>query len=317
MTRSRSWRPRGSRLSWDGCRVYSAPPPRNTGAYSWLFSVRRCWHRTSARWFPDAASAILWLPCLMGARSQFVDWSDKTLVPREVTMETLGERSWTGFVVVVVVGFGIAVYFGYSTIPVAHEPRGSVDEAATAEPLDQEEAAANEMTKDELDAVLLTRLAELQGEIDTIEEQARTYEEQLFGPALAWPKQVPHELSSSGFRDQVEIALGECDPDVDLLGIDCSEPPCLALLRIRSEDWRAKMVTECAPWSEPFGTQTSGISFSVTCADGSGERAEMIGAPLRKVLGETADEQAEAMSRRLQARMLEPQLHWVCAGEEK
>ena len=232
-------------------------------------------------------------------------------------METLGKRSWTGFVVVVVVGFGIAFYFGYSTTQVAHEPRGSSDEVATADPSDQEEPAASERTKDELDAVLLTRADELEGEIDTIEELARTYEEQLFGPALAWPKQVPHALSSSGFRDQVEIALGECDPDVDLIGIDCSEPPCLALLRIRSEDWRAQLVTQCARWSEPFGTQTSGISFAVTCADGSGEQAEMIGAPLQKVLGENADEQAEAMSRRLQARKLEPQLRWVCAGEEK
>jgi len=232
-------------------------------------------------------------------------------------METLGERSWTGFVVVAVVGFGIAFYFGYAASPVAYEPLGSSDEAATADPSEQQEAAASEMTKDELDAVLQTRSTELQGEIDTIEELARNYEEQLFGPPLAWPKRVPHELSSLGFRDQVEIALGECDPDVDLLGIDCSEPPCLALLRIRSEDWRAKLVTECAPWSKPFGTQTSGISFSVTCADGSAERAEMIGAPLQKILGETADEHAEAMSRRLQARKLEPQLHWICAGEEK
>lgn len=232
-------------------------------------------------------------------------------------MKTLGERSWTGFIVVVVVGFGIAFYFGYSTVPVAHETRESLDEAAEAARLDQEDAAASERTKDELDAALLTRSAELQEEIDAIEELSRTYDEQLFGPPLAWPKQVPHALSSSGFRDQVEIALGECDPDVDLIGIDCNEPPCLAVLRIRSEDWRAKLVTECAPWSGSFGTQTSGISFSVTCADGSEERAEMVGAPLHKVLGETADEQAEGVSRRLRARMLAPQLHWVCAGEEK
>ncbi len=231
-------------------------------------------------------------------------------------METLGERSWTGFVVVVAMGFGIALYFGYSTTTVVHEQRKSFDEAAEAERLDQEKAAAHERAKDEQDAILLARADELQAEIDANEELARTWEEQLFGPALAWPERVPHALSPSGFRDQVEVALGECDPDVDLIGIDCSEPPCLALLRIRSEDWRAQLVTECARWSEPFGTQTSGISFSVTCADGSGERAEMIGAPLPKVLGETADEQAEAMSRRLEARMLAPQLHWVCAGEE-
>jgi hypothetical protein len=232
-------------------------------------------------------------------------------------METLGERSWTGFIVVAVVGFGITFYFGYAGNPVAHETRKSHDEAAAADRLGQEAAAASEATKDAQDAALLTRSAELQGEIDTIDELRRTFEEQLFGPALAWPRQVPHELSEAGFRDQVEIALGGCDPDVDLIGFDCSEPPCLALLRIRSEDWRAQLVTGCAPWSRSFGTQTSGISFSVACADGSEERAEMIGAALQKVLGEAADEQAEAMSRRLQARMLGPQLAWVCAAEEK
>jgi hypothetical protein len=232
-------------------------------------------------------------------------------------MKTLGERSWTGFVVVVVVGFGIAVYFGYSTTPVAHEDRKSFDEAAEAERQDQEKAAASELTKDAQDAVHLTRLTELEREVATVESLVRTYEEQLFGPPLAWPTQVPHALSATGFRDQVEIALGECDPDVDLIDIDCSEPPCLALLRIRSERWRDQLVTECSRWSEPFGAQTSGSSFSVTCADGSEEQAEMLGAPLRKILGETADEQAEAMSTRLQARMLAAKLHWACAGEER
>ena len=113
----------------------------------------------------------------------------------------------------------------------------------------------------------------------------------------------------------MDRALGECDPDVDLVGFDCSEPPCLALLRIRSEDWRGKLITDCAPWSESFGTQTSGVSFPVTCTNGSVERAEMIGAPLHKVLGESTQPQAEAMSRRLQARRLKQQMHWVCAGE--
>ncbi len=227
------------------------------------------------------------------------------------------ERGWTGFIVVGVVGFGIAVYFGYSTVPVAHETRKSADEAAAEDRLEQEEAAASEAAKEEMDAALLARSAELEGEIGGIEVLVRTYEEQLFGQPLAWPGQVRHELSSSGFRDQVERALGECDPDVDLIDIDCSEPPCLALLRIRSEDWRTQLVTQCAPWSDPFGTETSGISFSVTCTDGSTEQAEMIGAPLQKVFGGTAEEHAEAMATRLQARKLRPQLDWVCAGEEK
>ena len=50
---------------------------------------------------------------------------------------------------------------------------------------------------------------------------------------------------------------------------------------------------------------------------GCEERAEMIGAPLHKVLGESAEPQAEAMSRRLQARRLKQQIRWVCAGEEE
>ncbi len=232
-------------------------------------------------------------------------------------METLGERSWAGFIVVAVVGFGIAFFFGYSGNPVQHETRKSFDEAEEAERSSQEDAAAAEAAKDALDASLLSRSAELQGEIDTIDELARAYEEQLFGPPLAWPGQVPRELSEAGFRDQVELALGECDPDVDLIGFDCDEPPCLAVLRIRGEDWRAELIDRCAPWAEPFGTQTSGISFAVTCADGSEEQAEMLGVPLHKVLGEADDEQEGAMARRLEARKLEPQLRWACAGKEE
>ena len=232
-------------------------------------------------------------------------------------MRTDGERSWTGFVVVLVLGFGIALFVGYTTVPVAGEPLGSLDEASPEDPAEPEEPAASGRTRDELDATLLARSTELQKEIDATEKLARTYEEQLYGAPLAWPKQVPYALSWPGFRDQVDRALGECDPDVDLVGFDCSEPPCLALLRIRSEDWRGKLITECAPWSQAFGTLTSGVSFSVTCTHGSEERAEMIGAPLHKVLGESAEPQAEAMSRRLQARRLKQQIRWVCAGEEE
>jgi len=239
-------------------------------------------------------------------------------------MRTSGQRGWGGFVVILVGGFAAAFFFGRTTEPAEYEPqplsttgtpgtpRAALDydaplEEATPAPA-QRAAAPGEVRE--------ARVAELQREIAAYEQLAAAYEEELYGLPYAWPEEVPEHLSPAGFEVNLREAVADCGAGVEVTGFDCSEPPCFALLRIREEGWRQALVHDCPAWGEHYGTTTSGASFKVECAGGGEERVEMLGMPLKEVVGEEGVGERGNMMKRLKARMKEQELRWTCLGEE-
>ncbi len=224
-----------------------------------------------------------------------------------------GRRSWTGFYVLMGAAFIGSFFFGRSAEPVSREPaaaQGS-QKAAPGAGQGRSAAAAGELGDVELEE----RAADLQREIDGLERLAQAYEDELYGTAIPWPEDVAEPMSPEGYRAGVVDAIESCGAPVDLVSFDCSEPPCFALLRSRGVDWRQALINNCPAWNETYGTTTSGASFRVECDDGSTEEVEMLGVPLKQVLGADAEIEAGNPMKRLQARMTEQQLRWTCAGE--
>lgn len=230
-----------------------------------------------------------------------------------------GKRGWGGFIVMLVGGFAGAFFFGRTTTVAEYDPMpstgggaGSLDYDAPLEPA----APASAPVGDGGEGELGQQVEELQREIAAYEQLAEVYEEELYGVALEWPAEMPALMTPEGFEAQARKAVAECGAGVDITGFDCSEPPCFMLLRVREEGWREGLVENCPAWKEPYGTMTSGASFAVECADGSEEQVEMLGVPVRELLGLENREQRKNLMKRLKARMMEQELRWTCAGEE-
>ena len=136
--------------------------------------------------------------------------------------------------------------------------RAACPEAARFDDLERENQRLN------------TELAAAGHIMDTLELEA-------YGVAPAWPDDVPDVLGPAGFGDQVRKAVDECQPGVDLIGVDCSEPPCLAVLREVGDGWWNQLVNTCPSWTEPYGSGTTMQSGKVDCGDGTTEGYVMLG----------------------------------------
>ena len=97
------------------------------------------------------------------------------------------------------------------------------------------------------------------------------------GIAPEWNPYVPEVLRPGGFEDQVRRAVEECEPDMDLVGFDCSEPPCLAIFRDLGGDSGTLTSEDCAAWHDSFGSWKTSSSDMIDCPDGVSERVLLIG----------------------------------------
>jgi hypothetical protein len=224
-----------------------------------------------------------------------------------------GRRSWTGFVVLIGGAFVVSFFFARTSEPVSLEDATgrSMERAATG----GRGTGADAPVEGADVGALEDRAADLQREIDGLEQLARAYEEELYGAPCPWPDDLPAAVTPDGFRAQVRAAVDACGGEVDLVGFDCSEPPCLALLRPQEATWRDTLIHDCPQWHETYGKTTSGASFTVECEDGSEERVEMVGVPASDVLGDDAVGEPGNLMKRLKARASDQELRWSCDGE--
>ncbi|NOY26490.1 MAG: hypothetical protein GXP62_11510 [Oligoflexia bacterium] len=87
--------------------------------------------------------------------------------------------------------------------------------------------------------------ADVSRELDRLErENARLEQENAMvrsslaakqGPPMAWPDDLPPALGADAFPSSVRQALADL-PNVDLVTVDCSEYPCLAVVLTHSQD---------------------------------------------------------------------------------
>lgn len=120
----------------------------------------------------------------------------------------------------------------------------------------------------------------------------------------------PHERPSQFYAD-LQDARVACGLRTHVVGVECSEPPCIALLRQVEGDVPAA-IAACASWAEVLPQPRIDVS-KVACTSGR-EEVVLLVSP---AAGERAPEVAAAEDARLEARRAAIREGWRCTQSVK
>ena len=113
------------------------------------------------------------------------------------------------------------------------------------------------------------------------------------GKPLQWTDSVPDRYRKEAVEKAVRDSLDQCHVDADFMGIDCSEPPCIAQIRPRAEDpqqaWLSSLMA-CAPWKDLYGEAASVMTDSLKCPDGSSQGLGLVSPDWTNPQGGQTDE---------------------------
>ena len=162
---------------------------------------------------------------------------------------------------------------------------------------------------------LQARIADLKAELEMQKKDIRWLEREMYGTPIPWPDDVDEKYRPEVFkRDFAQIAE-ECGLPQDLVGFDCDEPMCHAIMKRPAgphETGDTPWYFSCAAWTDLYGAGVTSASGTVECADGSSEGYLLLG-PIWEDLAE--DDKANYTKRRW-TRWHEVKNEWVCEGEE-
>jgi len=162
------------------------------------------------------------------------------------------------------------------------------------------------------------RVAELELQVRLLEEMLEAQQIEYEGVPVPWPDDLPEALKPDAFRSNLERAVAECAPDVELLGFDCSEPPCLAQLRTPASGWWDRLVNDCPHFTDVYTSAVTTATSEVTCPDGGKERMRLLGWSWHVVQDtHPLDDEAKANhGKRFSARIRENTQAWPCQNSE-
>ena len=125
---------------------------------------------------------------------------------------------------------------------------------------------------------------------------------------IAWTDKTPPEYKRDVFQPLLEKTLADAGLSVRLVGFDCKEPPCIAMMHNYEKTGKSTGLAGSTLWkSESRSIVLSGYSDLVDCGDGRKERVELLSP--HKVLPARTDEEKNR-SRRLRARWDEIMKNW-------
>lgn len=179
------------------------------------------------------------------------------------------DRMWLfATLVLCLCGLGFAV--GWVTAPDAGPP------AVRVPPPGQRTVAGHRPTPKGTDrdvAAMRAHLEQLQQDTETYLALARGYEQELFGDPLLWTDDIDTRFEPQIFEPYVRNVLANCEIEMELVGFDCSEPPCYALMI--GEDV-SRSIADCPRWQDLYGGTVSESNLTVTCSDGSTMQGVMV-----------------------------------------
>ncbi|MBA2322324.1 MAG: hypothetical protein H0V89_14360 [Deltaproteobacteria bacterium] len=160
------------------------------------------------------------------------------------------------------------------------------------------------------------RVAELERENTLLRKLNSDLEIELKGTPVAWPPGLPDALLPPSFEENIRAAVARCAPEVQIVAIDCSEPPCLAGLRVpagpQDRNWHQALVNECPLWTEPYTNAVATASGEAECADGTTQRYTVLGWSTHLAPDAFPKSEQENRSKRFHARLEEIRLGWPC-----
>jgi hypothetical protein len=170
---------------------------------------------------------------------------------------------------------------------------------------------------DEPDAeavALASRVRELEAQNELLQELLEGVELELRGAPVPWSDELPDVLRPAAFERTVRDAVASCAPAAAIVGFECSEPPCLALLRGVAGPIQA-LVADCPAWRDRYGSGAVAAAGRADCLDGGEERYQVLGWSDRLI--EPTEgyprEKRENLDKRMAARLEEIERSWRCA----
>lgn len=118
------------------------------------------------------------------------------------------------------------------------------------------------------------RIAALEAEVARLQERLRASAGQGAREGLGWPPDRPEQFTARGFPRTFDLALSVCRPPAVLVGYDCSEPPCIAKLRVE-DGWHSTLMN-CGDFGDTFGPSVDLATFGIDCPDASPERVALL-----------------------------------------
>jgi hypothetical protein len=119
---------------------------------------------------------------------------------------------------------------------------------------------------------LKKRVGELEAKAAFQEAVVEGYRQDKYGTPIPWPDRIPGQYKQEEFQSIINQAIIEAEAPVDLVGFDCKEPPCIALLR-RHDGRSSSGLAQTKIWKDNYGGSVrSGYSGFVDCGDGRKER---------------------------------------------
>jgi hypothetical protein len=174
------------------------------------------------------------------------------------------------------------------------------------------------------DDALQERMRQLELENRILQGLLEAQDAELRGTPVPWPDDLPEALTPAGFEQRIRDAVAECAPEIEVLGVECSEPPCLALLDTDGDslfsegpNWWSRLVNNCPAWVDDYGSTVASASDSVTCPDGTEVPMQLLGWS-RHLIDDShpqTPEEKENSGRRFQTRIAEIKAAWPCPSE--
>lgn len=156
------------------------------------------------------------------------------------------------------------------------------------------------------------RVRELEAEVEVLRAQLESAGERPPAAPVEWPEGRPEKFTEPGFRALIEQSLAECDVPVELQRLECSEPPCVAVMRTTGEDWHEALVNNCPIWNQAYGTTVSMDDGKVDCVGAEQEGYALLSPFDHEWREELDKDESGNVGERLQERWDSIKADWDC-----
>jgi len=191
-------------------------------------------------------------------------------------------------------------------------------EPEAAEPITKSRFVAKTRNSDEIDSLReeVQRLRKVEAKSKFLEVMIEGYREEIFGTIEPWPERTEknEKYQPESFHSRMTDIIEKCDPTMEILKINCDEPPCLAVFRPASPGWHARLINNCPQWLQPFGKSINSSSFEIDCEDGHQERGLILSPSWQEFSNPKDKNKRENRRKRLKIRRKQFKSEWQCSS---
>lgn len=123
---------------------------------------------------------------------------------------------------------------------------------------------------------------------------------------LEWPEYVPRVHTQEGLEASIEEAAMDCGLPIEAVDTDCTEPPCIAILRnfAEGDEVAWSQLSGCPVWQSRYPGGSHMHAETIDCGDGSEDRIVLVSGAWKELgpVGQRWFERSQQLKN-----------HWACA----